>query len=187
MKEISFAAGECFFTVLWLLARLIVWIRNRRIDWKREALMILMYINLAVIIRFSFFPMERSGGRIQPLLFDPGSVFPFDVNLVPFVHMRDYVSDRAELMNFIGNIAMYIPSGIILPVVYTNLDSFPKTVAAGALICLCVEILQLPLFVRVSDVDDIIMNVTGVIIGWCIYALAGLGAKLIHRCLKGER
>ena len=62
MIEISFVAFEWLFTAVWLLVRIVVWIRQKRILWKREALLLLMYVNLAVIIRFSFFP-ERVSER----------------------------------------------------------------------------------------------------------------------------
>ena len=52
MFEISFFAAEAAFTAIWLLVRISIWIRQKSIDWKREAVLALMYINLAVIIRF---------------------------------------------------------------------------------------------------------------------------------------
>ena len=170
MVEISFIELECFFTAIWLLCRIIVWIRQRRINWKREAVLLLMYINLAVIIRFTFFPMSRVNGSIQPLIYDASTAFPFRVNLIPFVNLFDYDSKRDLLLNVIGNTAMFILSGIVLPIIYKKLNCFWKVVAAGAMISLCIEIIQLPFSVRASDVDDLILNTLGVAIGYEIYA-----------------
>ena len=171
MISIPFIAGELIFTGIWLILRLSVWWRNREIDWKREAVLLLIYINLAVIIRFSFFPMALSKGKVQPLLFDAASAFPFRVNLIPFIHLSEYDSRRDLLLNVVGNITMFIPSGIVLPIVYKNLDSFRKVVGIGILISLCIELIQLPFSVRASDVDDLILNTLGVIIGYGIYTL----------------
>ena len=171
MLKISFITLELFYTAVWLICRIVVWIKQRHIDWKREAVLLLMYINLAVIIRITFFPMSRINGRIQPLVFDASKVFPFWVNLIPFVKLLDYNSKRDLLLNIIGNTAMFIPSGIILPIIYKKLDSFWKVAAAGAMISLCIEILQLPFSGRASDVDDLILNTAGVMIGYGIYAL----------------
>ena len=170
MLEIPFAALELLFAALWLLCRIAVWIRQRCVDWKREALLLLMYVNLAVIIRFTCFPMARVNGRVQPLVFDASKAFPFRINAIPFVNLSDYSNKRSLLLNVIGNTAMFIPSGIILPILYKRLDSFWKVVCTGALMSLCMEILQLPFSVRASDVDDLILNTVGVIIGYCIYA-----------------
>ena len=87
MLEISFFTAELIFTLIWIIVRIIVWIRQKRIDWKRESVLLLMYINLAVIIRFTFFPMSRVIGSVQPLIYDASTAFPFRVNLVPFVNL----------------------------------------------------------------------------------------------------
>ena len=171
MTEISFFAGEAAFTAVWLLLRVIVWLKNGKIDWKREAQLLLMYVNLFVIIRFTFYPFFRVNGKIQPLIFDPAALLRPRLNLVPFVLLFDYDVKKELLINVIGNTALFIPSGVILPILYPKLNSFWKVLAAGALLSLCIEILQLPFPARATDVDDLILNVAGVVIGYGIYAL----------------
>ena len=75
------------------------------------------------------------------------------------------------IWNVVGNTAMFIPTGIILPIIYRKLDHFGKVISAGAFISLCVELIQLPFADRVSDVDDLILNTLGVAIGYGIYKL----------------
>ena len=170
MVEFSFLFLELIFAAIWLIVRSSIWIKNRHIDLKREAVLLLMYINLAVIIRFTFFPMATVDGRVQPLVFDVATAFPFRVNSIPFVHLFDYESKRDLLLNVIGNAAMFIPSGIVLPIVYKNLNRFWKVFLAGAGISLCIETIQLPFSVRATDIDDLILNTVGVIVGYGIYA-----------------
>ena len=171
MFEISFLAAEIAFAVIWLIVRIIIWVRNRGINWKREAVLLLMFIDLAVIIRFVFFPRDLVDGHVQSLVFDPQTALPLRINLVPLVYLFDYETTRNIIWNIVGNTAMFIPSGIVLPIVYRKLDRFGKVVAAGAFISFCIEILQLPFHSRVSDVDDLILNTLGVAIGYGIYAL----------------
>ena len=171
MFEIPFLLLELLFTAIWLIIRFVVWMKQKSIDWKREAVLFLMYINLAVIIRFTFFPMAKADGRVQPLIFDISAAFPFRVNLLPLVNLFDYDSKRDLYLNVIGNAAMFIPSGIVLPIIYKHLDTFGKVLLAGGGISLCIEILQLPFRVRATDIDDLILNTIGVIIGYGIYAL----------------
>lgn len=170
MITISFLSAELVFTAVWLLSRFLVWKRQGSINWKREAVLLLMYINLAVIIRYVFFPRTLADGRVQPLVFDPATAFPFRINLVPFVHLFDYDNVRDIIWNMVGNMAMLIPSGIILPVVYRKLGSFWKVAGVCALISLCIEILQLPFASRATDIDDLILNVLGAAVGYGIYA-----------------
>ena len=176
MVEISFLFLEIAFTAIWLMVRVAIWIKQKRIDWKRETVLLLMYINLAVIIRFTFFPMSKADGHIQPLVFDIATAFPFRVNLLPLVNLFDYESKRNLLLNVIGNAAMFIPSGIVLPFVYKRLNSFWKVLLAGIGISLCIEIIQLPFSVRATDIDDLILNTIGVIVGYGIVTLI--------RCLR---
>lgn len=181
MIEIPFPAAEAALALVWISLRAALWIRRKTIDWQREALLLLMYINLAVLLRITFFPMARLNGRIRPLLLYTASVWPFRVNLVPFVRLADFAYRRDLLLNVIGNVTMFIPSGIILPILYKRLDGFSRTVASGAGISLCIELLQLPFSVRSSDVDDLIMNTLGVAVGYGLFAAArGLG-RLIKR------
>ena len=123
---------------------------------------------------FGFFPHTQTGkldGQVQPLIFDAATAFPFRMNLVPFVHLGDYEIKSEMWLNLIGNCAMFIPTGIIVPILYPNCKSFKKTALTGFLISLTIEIIQLPFAVRCSDVDDLILNTAGCIIGYGIYAL----------------
>ena len=178
MTEISFFAGEALFTAVWLLLRVIVWLRNGKIDWKREAQLLLMYVNLFVIIRFAFYPFFRVDGRIQPLIFEAEKLFPPRLNFIPIVRLFDYEVKKELLINLIGNTALFIPSGIILPILYPKLDSLWKVLAVGKFISIGVEILQLPFPSRVTDVDDLILNMVGLVIGYGIYALADRRKRL---------
>ena len=171
MIEIPFLFLEFVFTLIWLAIRAGVWYKQKHIDWKRETVLLLMYINLAVIIRFVFFPMDKVDGQVQPLIFDIATAFPFRVNLFPLVNLFDYDNKRDLLLNIIGNVAMFIPSGIVLPIIYRRLDTFVKVLLAGGGISLCIEIIQLPFSVRATDIDDLILNTAGVIMGYGIYAL----------------
>lgn len=175
MIQIPFLLTECFFALFWLLLRAAVWNRQKHIDWKRDAMLLLMAVNLAVILRFVFFPMAKVDGRVQPLLFDPARVWPFRLNPLPFVNLKLYSSKKNLLLNVLGNVAMFIPSGIILPLLYRKLDRLWKVVGVGALMSLGIEILQLPFFGRTTDADDLVQNTCGVLIGYGIYALARHG------------
>ena len=132
MVEISFLFLEITFTAIWLVIRVAIWIKQKQIDWKREAVLLLMFINLAVILRFTFFPMSKVDGHIQPLVFDMATAFPFRVNLLPLVNLFDYDSKRDLLLNVIGNAAMFVPSGIVLPIVYKRLNTFWKVLTTGS-------------------------------------------------------
>ena len=143
MIEISLLSGELVFTALWLLCRGLIWIRQKKIVWKREAFLLLMYINLAVLIRFVFYPFFTVNGKVQPLILNMSSIQPLRVNLIPLVNILDYDIEREAVINIIGNISMFIPTGIILPILYKDLNCFWKVLLASAGLSFVIEMIQL--------------------------------------------
>ena len=63
---------------------------------------------------------------------------------------------------------MFIPVGIVWPICFKQLDTFKKTVLAGAGFTFLIELTQLLCVGRHSDIDDLILNTAGVVIGACI-------------------
>ena len=131
-----------------------------------------MYICIVVIVRFTFCPFGKVDGKIQPLLFDSTKIFPLWVNFKPFVYLFDYPTMREALLNLIGNTAMFIPLGIVWPAVFKKLNTHGKVIAAGVGVSLTIEILQLLFFDRATDIDDLILNSCGFLMGYGIYLLS---------------
>ena len=178
MVEISYRAMVAAISVLWCAVRGAVAIKEKKVDLKREMQLLLVYVCIVVIVRFTFCPFGRVDGQIQPLIFDAARVWPPRINLLPFVYMTDYVAMRECVLNFVGNTLMFLPVGIVFPGVYRKLDSHKKALAAGVGFSMVIEILQLPFYDRVSDVDDLVLNSLGYALGYLIY----LGIKKKRSC-----
>ena len=84
---------------------------------------------------------------------------------------------KDALLNLIGNVAMFIPLVIVWPAVFPQLDRHWKVITAGIGVSLTIEILQLPFFGRSSDIDDLILNSAGYLIGYGIWLLCHRPAK----------
>ena len=171
MIEISYLSAVIFISIVWCLVRVLFAIKNKGIQWKREAQLILVYVCIIVVARFTFFPFLKVNGEIQPLIFEVAKAFPFRINLIPFVNLFDYPSMKDILINVIGNTTMFMPIGVIYPMVYKKLNTTPKVLFAGIGVSLCVEILQLPFYDRVTDIDDLLLNSIGFSIGYFVYVM----------------
>ena len=172
MIQISYTSMVVFISIIWCLVRMVCAIKTKRANWTREIQLLLVYVCIIVVARFTFFPFSKVNGEIQPLVYESAKVYPFRINWIPFVNLFDYPEMRDILINIIGNTAMFIPLGIVWPSVYKGLDTHGKVVSAGIGVSLCIEILQLPFYDRVSDVDDLLLNTLGFIIGYLVYLLA---------------
>ena len=177
MLEITYTGLLIFITLAWTVTRAVCGIKNRKADWKHEAKLLTVYVCLAVIARIVYFPMRPVEGRIGSLVLDVDKIFPLWINLVPIVHLFDVYD--GWLINIIGNVAMFIPVGLIWPFCFRKLDTLGKTLLAGAGFPLFIEITQLPFYDRCSDVDDLILNTAGILVG----ALIWFGGKQLkaHR------
>ena len=171
MIEIYYSQMVLVISALWLLVRVLFWLKNKKIDWIREAQLLLVYICIIVVVRFTFCPFGKVDGKIQPLLFDKDKILPIWLNFVPFVYWFDYPTMKEALLNLIGNTTMFIPLGIVWPSVFKKLDTHGKVIAAGVGVTLTIEILQLPFFGRATDIDDLILNSLGFLMGYGIYLL----------------
>ena len=171
MIQISYGAMILAVSIIWCVIRVIVALCNKRVDVVRELQLLLVYVCIVVIISFTFCPFETVEGRIQPLLFDAERILPFRINLIPFVYLFDYETVREVMLNLLGNSLMFVPVGIVYPIVYKKLNTHVKVIAAGIGFSLAIELLQLPFFDRVSDVDDLILNSLGYLLGYLIYLL----------------
>lgn len=177
MIQISYTFMVILISVLWLIVRALVWAQQKHVNWKRELQLLLVYICIIVVTRFTFCPFGKVDGKIQPLVFYRDNWFPFRINLIPLVYLFDYPVFKEALLNLIGNTTMFIPIGIIWPVVFKKLDAPWKVLAAGMGFSLCIEILQLPFYDRVSDIDDLILNSLGYVIGYGLYCVVKLCKK----------
>ena len=181
MIAISYRSAMLCMTAFWMLVRDVVCLRQKRVNWRREWQLLLVYICIAVVTRFTFFPFSRINGQVQPLLFDPAQIFPPRINLLPFVYLFDYPVFREALTNFIGNTAMFLPLGIVWPSVFKKLDTHSKVIAAGVGYSLLIELIQLPFFDRVSDIDDLILNSLGFVLGYGIYLMVKAAKRSYKR------
>ena len=182
MIQIPYVMTIALITALWIISRVVLSYKKGTINWKRETQLLLVYICLVVIVRLTFFPFSKVDGKLQPLLFDMAQIFPPRINLIPIVYLFDYPVFREAVLNFVGNTTMFIPLGIVFPIVDKNLNTHARAMAAGVGISLCIEILQLPFFDRVSDIDDLLLNSLGYFAGYGLYLLVKtIGSKFRKR------
>ena len=101
-------------------------------------------------------------------------------NLIPFatirVQLRCLSSGRSWLRwygysNLLGNIILFIPLGFLLPFVFPRMRSPVKTLLAVAAAITLVEIVQLFTLRGYADIDDLILNLLGAAIGYCIFVI----------------
>jgi glycopeptide antibiotics resistance protein len=125
----------------------------------------------------------------------PASILGFNdpnairLNLVPVVNTATYYltvldnhDDNAALHaleNIIGNLILLFPLGTFLPCIFRSVRSFKRVLAICVFASFSIELIQFFLrqigTFRTVDIDDLILNSIGGMLGWLIYA------KIIRR------
>jgi len=117
-------------------------------------------IVVAVILWITILSREK-------LIGTPISYHPFHA-LISF--LKEIQRGRIG-MNFLGNIILFMPVGVLIPMV-TDWKKMWKSVIAGVGLSLLIEIIQLITSRGCFDPDDIILNGLGAVIGFGLYSAA---------------
>jgi len=84
---------------------------------------------------------------------------------------REQLGIRAVGVNLVGNVLAFVPFGFILPIIGKRLRSMWKVTVLGFLLSLSVELLQLIFKVGCCDVDDLLLNTLGALLGYILFAI----------------
>ena len=107
------------------------------------------------------------------------------INLIPFREITRYtIGSKLFFYNVIGNIALFIPFGYFV----SDKIKAKKThqiIIVSAIISLTAELIQYKIG-RAFDIDDILLNVTGAIIGFIIYILIQEIKKHLPKILQNN-
>ena len=96
-----------------------------------------------------------------------GLIVDIGLNFIPLIDIIN--SPISYLKNTILNILLFVPLGFLLPTIWNEYRSAKKTLIAGFGISLIIEIIQIFTF-RLTDVDDLITNTVGTILGYYLYS-----------------
>lgn len=83
-----------------------------------------------------------------------------EINLLPFA--------SEGITTYILNIILFMPLGFLLPTIWPQFRTIKNVAYTGLFFSLAIELSQL-LNHRITDIDDLLMNTLGAIIGYLIY------------------
>lgn len=101
----------------------------------------------------------------------------YSYNLTPFLEIKRFWNNReilgktAVFTNLAGNVLAFLPFGAILPVINRRTRSFFRIMLFSFEFSFLVECIQLVTKVGTFDVDDLMLNTLGGVIGYLIFVL----------------
>lgn len=99
----------------------------------------------------------------------------FQINLIPFAMITAYIAYGNSMMsviNVLGNVIIFIPLGVLLPILLKQFRKLPILLFISIGVSLSFETIQL-LFPLLGsfDVDDLILNTFGALLGYLGFVL----------------
>lgn len=146
--------------------------RIRVISW----ILFVLYILLLIYLLF----LSEAYGRKD------FSQRAYQYNLIPFQEIkrfwiyRERVGYFASFLNLGGNVIGFLPFGFFLPVISYRFRNGWLTGILGFSLSLLVETVQLVCKVGCFDVDDLMLNTLGAVLGYVIFRICNLIRRWLY-------
>ncbi len=128
---------------------------------------VLFVLYLIALVYFMFFAesMGRTGNAEAEYAYN----LELFKEISRFIVYRRQLGWKAVILNLGGNVAGFMPFGFILPIVSRRGRRWYNTFLLGFFLSLCIETTQLVFKVGSFDVDDLLLNTIGGILGFATY------------------
>ncbi len=129
----------------------------------------LFLVYLTGLIYFLFFAESYGRGMADAL---------YDYNLLPFreigryLRYRELLGMRPVVLNLVGNVVGFLPFGALVPLLARSVRRAWKIGLLSMEVSVLIEVSQLLFCVGCCDVDDVILNTLGGLLGYAAYHAA---------------
>lgn len=149
------AAGIFALPGIWVLALVCAKLRPRPLTAGTFGLLSVFALYLCAVFSVVGLP------ALQYVRFEPSC------SLIPFIGM---VENRTALLLTVLNVALFVPLGWLAPALWPKYGGWRQLAGLGFGVSLLIEVIQIFSF-RLTDVDDLIANTAGALLGLALYRL----------------
>lgn len=165
MIGISFIFSAILFTMVWMIFRVNYYKKNKPINRIREIFINLFFIYFLILVNLTLF-------KYGDLMIDFDN--RFYINYIPLVETikmfnNNFTDIHTALYNVIGNILLFIPLGFGIPLFFNKKNKLFKIILYGFTASLFIESIQIFTPNNFTDIDDIIFNTFGSVLGFLIF------------------
>ena len=97
------------------------------------------------------------------------------INLIPFRTIMEYATASYNhniiVINLFGNILAFAPLGFLLPFLFKKLSTLKTILLIAVGVSIVIEIAQFAFGVGAADVDDVILNAAGGVLGYMLFRI----------------
>jgi glycopeptide antibiotics resistance protein len=153
----------------------------------RQLIRLVAVLHLLAVALIAIGPLPTDSGAVAAAR----AAAQLDHNFEVFATIQRQLAtgpDRGNWVQLVGNLLLLAPFGVYGPALWSGLRSLPTILAAGLTFSAAIEVVQYGLSefygfpIRIADVDDVILNTAGVLLGYLGWRLwtAGTNADAGH-------
>ena len=134
-------------------------------------------VHLATVAALTLLPVPVADAAIAT----SREMVAYDHNAIPFATLGGQLSGRITLFdvrNVVGNALLLLPLGVYVPVRWSVLRTPGRVLALALVVATAIEFGQLAISTvlgfphRIADVDDVLVNSAGAMVGYGLWRLA---------------
>ncbi len=148
---------------------------NKRVFRIFFTLCLIAYLALLVKVIIFKYPDAMTDDILRTWSLDNVSRQLSVANIIPFRTILNGLSDNGlpvEIPTIIYNIVAFMPLGFLVPSLSERARKLGVVLLAGVIVSFALEVIQLVTTLGAADIDDVILNVTGAVIGYGSFRLA---------------
>ncbi len=152
--------------------------------FRKNTVRLFFYLYIIVLAYFLFFSESFGRGSFSEEYRYNLELF---VEIKRFIKYRQLVGFDVFMINILGNIIAFMPFGFLLPIVYEKYRGFFRVAFYSLLFSLAAEAIQMVTRVGIFDVDDILLNTGGGILGYLLYVVCRQLVRWMQRKIRKRR
>lgn len=158
------------FCILLGIGSIIGWLLWRKHHWQIRYWLIPVFLcYILLVMKMTLFPIPIFDQKNLEAFREGLGAYSLYYQLIPFASIKDYFQGSG-IIQLIGNIALLAPMAVFAEIFVQQRPKAWKVALGSAAVSLLIEMMQLVISLatqypnRVVDVDDLILNTTGVVI-----------------------
>ncbi|QZY54158.1 VanZ family protein [Crassaminicella profunda] len=105
-------------------------------------------------------------------------------NFMPLKTISQYLflkhGIKATIVNIGGNILAFMPLGFLYPIVWKKANKYKYILSVSLILTCFIEIVQYIVGVGTCDIDDVLLNVVGGLLGYILYKTVSPMERIIR-------
>lgn len=187
MINSSFLNVMYISVVLWIIYRIFTYTKNKKINLYREISLLLFLLYFLLLLNITIFKASSISfsNPLNSYVYKKYGISGI-INFIPFIETIKTMTDGHTpiinpLRNIFGNILAFMPLGFFIPLLFSKYNNVKKIFILGLNSSLCIEIVQLFVGNNITDIDDLIYNTTGAMLGLLCFRLLKVFLKTTSR------